>query len=88
MQGNGAGLPTDLDAIIVLGGGQDPQAQHRLPPWVKRRLDTAADLQALQEDRTCRVLLSGGGEVQLVQHLAVQSAPAWVVCLSGLKTAL
>lgn len=60
-QGNGAGIPTDLDAIIVLGGGQDVDAEHRLPPWVERRLDTAADLQALQTDRTCRILLSGGG---------------------------
>jgi hypothetical protein len=58
---NGVGLPTDVDAIIVLGGGQDRDAQHMLPLWATRRLDTAADLLSMQKNTRCSVLISGGG---------------------------
>ena len=53
-------LPTDLDAIVILGGGQDAARPSGLPEGVERRLQLAADLLARQPPH-CTVLCSGGG---------------------------
>ncbi|GAX74707.1 hypothetical protein CEUSTIGMA_g2155.t1 [Chlamydomonas eustigma] len=51
--------PTDLDAIVVLAGGQTTQGSG-LPPWVERRLDTCLGFQKLQS-KNCPILCLGGG---------------------------
>lgn len=47
---------SDLDAIIVLAGGQT--GPDSIPMWVERRLDTALSLQRLQS-RTCPIVSLG-----------------------------
>lgn len=59
---------TELDAIMVLGGGLCPDGG--IPPWVIRRLDAATHLYSLQPNnangdkygaKKCKVLLLGAG---------------------------
>jgi hypothetical protein len=49
--------PTDLDAIVVLAGGQTSHGSG-LPPWVERRLETSLGFQNLQS-KQCPILCLG-----------------------------
>uniref|UniRef100_A0A7S2QT06 DUF218 domain-containing protein n=1 Tax=Chlamydomonas chlamydogama TaxID=225041 RepID=A0A7S2QT06_9CHLO len=52
-------VPTDLDAIIMLAGGQTTEGSG-LPTWVERRLDACLDLQRVQKTN-CPIVCLGGG---------------------------
>lgn len=56
-------VPTNLDVIIVLGGGQDASRASGLPEAVERRAQVAIDVLA-QQSASCKVLCSGGGVSQ------------------------
>ena len=78
---SGFPVPTELDGIVVLGGGLDMQQQSCLPVWGERRCDAAADVLALQAKDSCQVLCSGAGASKRMHGLCSRVEPQ----LSGAK---